>query len=90
MLVTVQDGKATKLRGNPEHPITRGFLCGKVASYIDRTYHPTRILHPLKRVGPKGAAKFEKISWVEAVQIICKKAQRGYRVSVRAPVDSSL
>jgi len=73
MLVTVQDGKATKLRGNPEHPITRGFLCGKVASYIDRTYHPTRILHPLKRVGPKGAAKFEKISWVEAVQIICKK-----------------
>lgn len=73
MLVTVQDGKAIKLRGNPDHPITRGFLCGKVASYIDRTYHPTRLLHPLKRIGPKGSARFQRISWDEAIQTICEK-----------------
>lgn len=60
MLVTVKDGKAISLKGNPDHPITKGFLCGKVSRYIERTYHPTRLLHPLKRIGAKGEGRFER------------------------------
>jgi len=73
MLVTVQDGKAISLKGNPAHPITNGFLCGKVSRYIERTYHPTRLLHPLKRIGAKGEGKFQKISWQEAIDTVAAK-----------------
>lgn len=66
LLVTVDGGRATQLRGNPNHPVTRGFLCGKVARYLDREYHPDRLLHPLRRTGPKGAGQFTRISWDEA------------------------
>src|ERR1039458_3936514 len=55
LVLTVQDGHATRLRGNPEHPVTRGFLCGKVAQYLEREYHPERLLYPRRRVGAKGA-----------------------------------
>ena len=54
VLVTVQDGRATKLRGNPDHPVTRGFLCGKVAQYLEREYHPDRLLYPQRRIGRQG------------------------------------
>ncbi len=54
MLVTVEDGVAVDLRGDPEHPFTRGFLCQKMARYLDRVYSPERLLHPMRRVGPKG------------------------------------
>ncbi len=54
VLVTVQDGRATKLRGNPDHPVTRGFLCGKVAQYLEREYHPDRLLYPQRRTGRQG------------------------------------
>ena len=64
---TVVDGKVTQLRGNPDHPTTRGQLCPKVNRYVDRVYHPDRILQPLRRVGPKGSAEFEEISWNEAI-----------------------
>ena len=67
LLVTVEDGQATRLRGNPEHPVTRGFLCGKVARYLEREYSPERLLHPQKRVGAKGEGRFERISWDEAL-----------------------
>jgi len=56
VLITVEDGRATKIQGDPEHPVTRGFLCAKVAKYLDRVYSPDRVMHPMRRVGPKGPA----------------------------------
>jgi anaerobic selenocysteine-containing dehydrogenase len=67
MLVTVreQDGKrvAVKIAGDPAHPTTAGVLCTKVSRYLERTYHPDRVLHPLRRVGRKGEGRFERVSW---------------------------
>src|SRR5262245_39838516 len=70
MLVTVEDGRATQLRGNPDHPVTRGFLCGKVARYLEREYSPERLLHPMRRVGLKGDGHFQRITWDEALDEI--------------------
>src|SRR5262249_16601435 len=73
VLVTVEDGRGTKLRGNPEHPVTRGFLCGKVAQYLEREYHPNRPLYPMRRVGAKGERTFERITWDEALDAIATR-----------------
>jgi anaerobic selenocysteine-containing dehydrogenase len=73
LVVTVDDGHAIRLRGNPEHPVTRGFLCGKVAQYLEREYHPERLLYPLRRVGAKGAGRFERIAWEEALNTIAER-----------------
>ena len=73
MLVHVEDGRATKLRGDPDHPVTRGFLCGKVAQYLEREYSPERLLYPQKRVGAKGSGEFERISWDEALGTIAER-----------------
>ncbi|HET7892710.1 MAG TPA: molybdopterin-dependent oxidoreductase [Candidatus Sulfotelmatobacter sp.] len=54
VLITVEDGRATKIQGDPEHPVTRGFLCAKVAKYLDRVYSPDRVLYPMRRIGAKG------------------------------------
>jgi molybdopterin guanine dinucleotide-containing S/N-oxide reductase-like protein len=54
VLITIEDGRATKIQGDPEHPVTRGFLCAKVAKYLDRVYSPDRVLYPMRRVKPKG------------------------------------
>ncbi len=77
VLITVENGRATRIQGDPAHPVTRGFLCAKVAKYLDRVYSPGRVLHPLRRVKPKGPAKatglggqddaFVRISWDEAL-----------------------
>ncbi len=67
MHVTVQDGHATAVAGDGEHPITRGFLCGKVSNYLDRVYAPDRVLHPLLRDGPKGSGRFRPVGWAEAL-----------------------
>jgi anaerobic selenocysteine-containing dehydrogenase len=56
VLITIEDGRATRIQGDPEHPVTRGFLCAKVAKYLDRVYSPGRVLYPMRRVGPKGSA----------------------------------
>ena len=73
MLVTVEHGRAVSVRGAPDHPPTQGALCTKVARYLDRTYSPERVLHPMKRVGPKGAGAFERIGWDEAIATIARR-----------------
>jgi anaerobic selenocysteine-containing dehydrogenase len=87
VLVTVDTltGKATKVQGDPSHPVTRGFLCGKVARYLDRVYSPERLLYPMRRKAgvPKGplpqgteAQAFERIGWDQALSEIAGKLQR--------------
>ncbi len=70
MTVTVKDGRAVDLGGDPEHRFTQGFLCAKVNRYLERVYSPDRILHPGKRVGRKGEGRFARITWDEALDII--------------------
>ena len=70
MLVTVEEGRAVKVEGNPDHPFTQGTLCGKVSDYLDRVYSADRILYPMRRVGPKGSGQFERISWEAALDEI--------------------
>ncbi len=70
MLFDVKDGKLEGVRGNPDHPMTRGGLCVKVKNYEERHYHPDRLLYPMKRIGPKGSKQFERISWDEALDTI--------------------
>ena len=60
VLITIEDGRATRIQGDPKHPVTRGFLCAKVAKYLDRVYSPDRVLYPMRRVGPKGAASLRE------------------------------
>jgi anaerobic selenocysteine-containing dehydrogenase len=69
-LVTVRDGRAVGIEGDPTHPHTKGFLCAKVREYLSLVYHPDRILHPLKRIGAKGEGRFQPISWDEALDTI--------------------
>ncbi len=73
LLTSVLDGRAVRVQGNPEHPPTDGVLCTKVSRYTERTYHPERLLQPLKRVGPKGAGRFEPVSWNEALDDIAAR-----------------
>src|SRR5512140_3891977 len=73
MLVQVEDGRATRLRGDPNHPVTQGFLCGKVTQYLEREYSPNRLLYPQKRVGAKGEGRFTRIGWDEALAVVAAK-----------------
>ena len=75
LLTTVENGRATKVQGNPAHPMTDGVLCTKVSRYAERTYHPERVLQPLKRVGPKGSGQFEPVSWDTALDDIAARLQ---------------
>jgi anaerobic selenocysteine-containing dehydrogenase len=73
LLVTVENGVATQVRGDPDHPTTAGALCTKVSRYTERTYHEERLLHPMRRVGKKGEGKFERITWDEALDAIATR-----------------
>ena len=73
MLVTVEDGRATKIQGDPSMPFTDGTLCTKVSHYLERTYSPDRLLYPMKRVGRKGEGRFRRISWDEALDEIAAR-----------------
>lgn len=68
-----EHGVAVSLRGRADHPVTRGWLCAKVNRYLDRVYHPERVLYPLRRVGPKGSGRFERITWDEAIAEITSR-----------------
>lgn len=74
-VVDVKNGEATRLFGDPTHPFTRGTLCAKVNHYLEKVYHPDRVLHPLKRVGPKGEGRFERVTWDEALADIAARWQ---------------
>ncbi len=81
VLITVEHGRATKIQGDPGHPVTRGFLCAKVAKYLDRVYSPDRVLHPMRRIAAKGLAAapkqeaqvWERITWDEALDEIASR-----------------
>jgi len=73
MLVTVENDRAIALRGDPDHPVTRGFLCAKVTRYLDREYSPDRLLYPQRRIGAKGEGRFERIGWDEALDEIASR-----------------
>ena len=87
VLITVEDGRATRIQGDPKHPVTRGFLCAKVAKYLDRVYSPDRVLYPMRRIGPKGPVAevadaggssratpaWKRISWDEALDEISSR-----------------
>ena len=87
MLVTVDgDGRATAVTGDPDQPVTAGFLCGKVSNYLDRVYAEDRLLHPLVRTGPKGTASFSPVSWDEALD----RVAAGLRAAIDAHGGESI
>jgi anaerobic selenocysteine-containing dehydrogenase len=71
--VTVQGGRVVRVAGDPDHPTTHGALCTKVSRYPERTYHPERVLQPLRRIGPKGSGQFEAVSWDAALDDIATR-----------------
>src|SRR5947209_18362444 len=96
VLITVEDGRATKIQGDAAHPVTRGFLCAKVAKYLDRVYSPDRVLYPMRRISPKGRGVrkaqdvkqiFERITWKDAYDEI---AQRFRQISSEFGPESIL
>jgi anaerobic selenocysteine-containing dehydrogenase len=82
LLTTVSGGVAIKVQGNPAHPATAGTLCSKVSRYTERTYHPERLLQPMKRVGPKGSGQFEPVAWDAALSDIASRLQA---IAARGP-----
>ena len=80
--VTVHEGRAVKVQGDPDHPPTHGALCTKVSRYAERSYHPERVLQPLRRTGPKGSGRFEPVSWDAALDDI---AARLTAIAARGP-----
>jgi anaerobic selenocysteine-containing dehydrogenase len=74
--VTTEDGRIVDVVGDRTHPFTRGVICGKVHDYAERVYSPIRVTRPMRRVGPKGAAEFEPVSWDDAIEEIAHRFTR--------------
>jgi anaerobic selenocysteine-containing dehydrogenase len=87
VVTEVEDGRAVRFAGDPNHPITRGWLCAKVRPYLDHVYHPGRVLHPLRRIGPKGGGHWRRVSWDEALDEI---AQRWKEIVARFGAEAIL
>jgi len=95
MIVTVDNDRVVEVRGNPDHPFTDGRLCVKVNHYEERVHHPDRVLHPLKRTGPKGSGTFARISWPEALgeiasRFLCHHAWSVDRRATALPASEQL
>jgi anaerobic selenocysteine-containing dehydrogenase len=75
-LVAVEEGRAISIRGDGSHPFTRGALCGKVDHYLDALHSPDRLVYPLRRVGPKGEGRFERVRWDEAIELVADGLRR--------------
>src|SRR5215211_1701215 len=67
IVTTVEDGRVIRTTGDPDHPITRGWLCRKGSRYLERHTSPDRLLYPQRRIGPKGEGRFDRISWDDAL-----------------------
>ena len=93
MIYEVEDGRLVEVRGNKDHPMTRGGLCVKLKDYHDHHYNPDRVLYPLRRVGPKGSRQFARISWDEAIAEITRAGRTSSpntaaRRSCRTPISA--
>jgi anaerobic selenocysteine-containing dehydrogenase len=73
VITEVQDGRAVNFYGDPDNPVTKGWLCAKVRPYLEHVYHPDRLLYPMRRVGPKGGGSWQRISWQEALDQIASR-----------------
>ncbi len=73
IVTEVEDGRAVGFHGDPDHPVTRGWLCAKVRPYLDHVYHPDRLLYPMRRVGPKGGGQWQRITWNDALAEIGRR-----------------
>ena len=71
--VTVNDGRVVRIDGSKRSEYTNGYICSKVRRFPERQHSPHRVLHPMKRIGPKGSATFEAISWDNAIQLVTEK-----------------
>src|SRR2546428_12214094 len=71
--VRVEDGRVTSITGSRVHPLTDGFICAKVRDFPQRVYGPDRLLHPMRRTGPKGSGRFERVCWDEAIGVIAHR-----------------
>jgi anaerobic selenocysteine-containing dehydrogenase len=93
MIYEVENGKLVEVRGNKDEPMTRGTLCVKLKDYHDHHYNPDRVQQPLRRVGPKGSRRFERISWDDAIAEISARwkdiiATYGSQASCRTPISA--
>ena len=78
LLVRVAEGRVAAVKGDPQHPFTRGFICRKARYYPEHVHSPQRITTPLRRSGPKGSGQFEPVSWDRALDEV-------YRISSTSP-----
>jgi anaerobic selenocysteine-containing dehydrogenase len=73
LIAVVEDGQVVALRGDRDHPVTRGVICRKMRRYPERLYGLERVLYPQRRIGAKGEGRFARISWDEALDLIAER-----------------